>query len=267
MTHTSKAPKSKVRHIRNVYEFKTFQRGKRKGQEYCNIRSVKTGKLLKSVSSKVKVKTAHKSAQQQVSRALDRRVKSELIFIAETRHANIGDLMKDYKKDLQEAKTKEKIRMIEGKLAGKRMRGTKPETIKKSVLSKIEKRTGHVTTFRYGIAVTDISPSGQELTPRVIARGSGTLEGMQLAKAIQHVRYVINKSLRSYTPVHQRGKAKGHPMDIDWLWHEDTRAIADFDLHPRSGICIKVIDRETSEPVGTKYQRGVGCGWDMSGSD
>lgn len=264
MTRTSK---NKPKHVRNVYEFKTYQSGKRKGQEYCNIRSATTGRLKRSVSSKVKLIRAHKSAQQQVTREIARGVENELKTIALVRHANIGDLREEYQSGLKRARIREKIRMAEGKLAGKRMRGTKPETLRKNVLAGVESRSGHVTTYRYGIAVIDISPSGMELTPRVIARDSGWFEGIQLSKAIQHVKYKLRRALGAYTPVHQKGVAKGHPMDIEWLWDKDTRAIAGFDMHERSGICIKVIERETGQSVGSKYQRGVGCAWDDSGSD
>lgn len=56
---------------RYSYEFKKFKSGSRKKQEYCNIRSVKTGKVIKTVSSKANLSSAHKAVGQQKRRAKD----------------------------------------------------------------------------------------------------------------------------------------------------------------------------------------------------
>lgn len=53
---------------RYEYEFKTFRSGKRKDQAYCNIKNVKTGKTIKTVSGKDKLQAAHKAVGQQKRR-------------------------------------------------------------------------------------------------------------------------------------------------------------------------------------------------------
>lgn len=56
--------------VRYSYEFKTFKTGRREGQQYVNIRDVKTGKTIRTQSSKASLQKAHKSHGQQKRRGV-----------------------------------------------------------------------------------------------------------------------------------------------------------------------------------------------------
>ena len=84
------------------YEFKQFASGKRKGAVYCNIRSAKTGKTIKTVSSKSGLQKAHKSKQQQIRR----QKKQESWGRVEQAVQKQGGTRKQYEKGIKRLKAK-----------------------------------------------------------------------------------------------------------------------------------------------------------------
>lgn len=217
--------------VRYFYEFKTFKSGGRKGKEYVNIRSVKTGKTIKTVSSKTKVSSAHKAAKQQVTRSEAKEIDQELRRIADEHDGNYNQLKIRYKSGLDAEKKKEKQRRKQSKKEGKQVYGRKLSTLKKSVTKDLDKTSGYVTTWRL-FWVTQIAKD----SPYIEAQGAGADKGDQFKYAVDMVK---DYSL----PIIARDK-----QDYDYKIVSGSG----------SGACVRLIDRYTQKTV-KSFGLGVGC--------
>lgn len=216
---------------RYSYEFKKFASGKRRGQTYCNIRSVKTGKTIRTVSSEAKVKTAIKSAKQQDYREDERLLDQELRIIAKRHGANYEDLKEDYKKAIKTKKRKEKRRVTKLHKEGKKPYGRKVKTLKRDIIRDIDKTAGYVTTWRLYWIVQE----GTD-TPYIGAQGAASYEGNEFTIAQELV------------------------QDVSLPIIDEAKTNPDFNIVPgsSSGACVRLIDRETQQTI-RKYELGVGC--------
>lgn len=130
--------------VRYSYEFKTFKSGNRKGEEFCNIRSVKTGKTVRTVSSKANLSSAHKSVGQQKRRAAQDAEWKSVEGVVTKR----GGTRKQYETARTRLTKEEKQRLKEDKKAGPRR--------KKFFQTRASEKTGYTTTIRafYQVAST-----------------------------------------------------------------------------------------------------------------
>lgn len=114
---------------RYSYEFKTFKSGKRKGQSYCNVRSTKTGKTIKTVSSKANLRTAYQSYSQQKRRAIKKKEWETNRKSVEAR----GGTRKQYEKAKKRLTEKDKERIkIEKDANSRRKRTLQRQAIEKT---------------------------------------------------------------------------------------------------------------------------------------
>lgn len=216
---------------RYLYEFKTYKSGSRKGKEYCNVRSVKTGKTIRTVSSVKSLKTVHKSVKQQLTRTETKAIDQELRRIADEHGGDYNQLKIRYKKGLDSEKKKEKQRRKQSKKEGKQVYGRKLTTLKKTVTKDLEKTSGYVTVWRL-YWVTQIGKD----SPYIEARGAGAYNGNEFKIAVDVVEEVS-------LPILAQDKQ-------EW----------DYNIVPGSGsgACVRLIDRYTQETV-KSFGLGVGC--------
>lgn len=216
---------------RYSYEFKKFASGRQKGKQYVNIRSAKTGRLIRRVSTVSGLKTAHKSAKQQVYRAEEELIDKELREIAKKHKGDYHHLKQRYNKQIEIEKHLEVKRVKQSRKEGKKPYGRKLKTLKKSVVSNIEASSGYVTVWRLYWVVQE----GTD-TPYIAAQGVDTYQGDQMDKAIKDVKHWS-------LPIIRRDESD-----------------KDYNILPGSGsgACVRLIDRETQNTVDA-YQLGVGC--------
>ena len=216
---------------RYQYEFKKFKSGKRKGQTYCNVRSVKTGKTIRTVSSKKKVQSAVKSAKQQKTRAEDKAIDEKLRKTAKRHGGNYADVKEQYEKDLKIEKEKEKKRVKRLRKQGGKPLGRKSKSIKKDILEKIDRSCGYVTTMRcYWVVRYD------KQSPYVEAQYAESYEGDKFNLACYEIDEIS-------LPIIEREKSDKH--------YHIVRG-------SNSGACVRLIDRETEQTI-RRHEHGVGC--------
>lgn len=213
------------------YQFKKYRTGKRRGQEYVNIISVKTGKTIKTFSSKTRLKTAHRSAKQQMRRQSDAKYDRELRSIAKYHRVSYESVKERYETQIDVEKGIEAARVKELRKQGKKPHGRKLKKIKKSILQKLEETSGYITTYRLYWVVQDGTDS-----PYIAAQGAGVYMGDQMDKAIKYVKHYS-------LPIIERAKG-----DKDYVILKGSN----------SGACVKLIDRETQDCIDA-YQLGIGC--------
>ena len=214
---------------RYKYEFKTFKSGKRKGMEYVNIRSVKTGKVIHTYSSKKKLKSAKKSYKQQLRRKQQKEINKKLKKIADSTGSNYEDLKDRYNKAISQEKKKEKERIKKLKKEGRKPRGRKPETIKKEVLKALIAQTGYLTTYSWFFTV-----SINYQSPEIFSQRAGRYISDEFDNMVDWVK-------DAYRRVTNKMKEYQHAHFVD-NW----------------GACVRLIDLE-SDKVVRKFEMGRGC--------
>lgn len=221
---------------RYSYEFKKFKSGARRGKDYCNKRSVKTGKVVSTFSKASKVKNARNTVRAQIRRVEDREIDEELRKTAKKYHGNYGDLREDYDKAIKIARLEERKRIKRERKEGKKPSGRKSRTLKQSVHDKLKKKIGYVTTYRFVWVVRERF-GGRWDSPYIAAQRADSYSGDHFNKVKAYVKEISD-------PIIQRDK-------------ED----ADFMIMPHtpSGACVRLIDRET-DISDRKYGLGkAGC--------
>lgn len=216
---------------RHFYEFKKFKSGSRKGKEYINIRSIKTGKVIRSVSSAKKLKSVYKNIEVQEVRKTDLEIQHSIQEIAKKYGANPEYVKKQYEKELEISIEKEKQRVKELRKKGEKPHGRKRKTLKTDIIKNFERTAGYVVTWRLFWVVSEYGQS-----PFIEAQGAGSYEGNDTDDAIEEVDLwslpIINRDRR----------------DPDYEIVEGSG----------SGACVRVIDRERGKTI-DRYQLGVGC--------
>ena len=214
---------------RYEYEFKTFKSGKRKGQEYVNIRSTKTGKVIHTYSSNKRLKSAKKSYKQQIRRKTQKEINKKLKKIAESTGSNYEDLKKRYDKEIAQQTKKEKERIKRLKKEGKKPTGKKPETIKKEVLKALIKETGYLTTYSWFFTA-----SINYQSPEIFSQRAGRYLSDEFDNMVEWVK-------DAYKRVTNKMKEYQHAAFAD-NW----------------GACVRLIDLE-SDRIVRKFEMGRGC--------
>jgi len=217
---------------RYEYVFKKFKSGKNLDKPYCNVISVKTGKIVKRISSKKQLKSAHASVNRQKRSAEDEEMYT---YIDQQTRLYGGDAKKiktQYKRDwrVSERRAKKKVKadIKAGKKRVQKVGDKKRKAIKLSIAKELTSLSGYLTIFReyWVFAEDDDSPQ--------LMQGAGTWEGDHFAEACEMVRDNSDSIRR---------EARGNKR---------------FEIYPESGACVRLIDRADGRLL-DKYGLGAGC--------
>lgn len=231
---------------KHQYEYKKFKSGKRKGEVYVNIRDVKTGKTIRTVSSKIGLQKAHKAVYQQKRRG--KATKEKLDVIERMEGVGAGgthkEYLKEYEKVYREMELKNKrgfYKFKNGKtciLTAAQLRGRAKKVT-------IQHKTGVACRYRYAwrywhiIGTDDEGKVICDSTP-VFTAGKLYREGSEDYPYMKEICMDIWNSIQS------------------GIKSDDICNVAPY--KPQGGHCVVLYHKSGNKTHIKQNERGAGCG-------
>lgn len=230
---------------RFAYKYGKFSSGKRKGEVYCSIINVKTGKTIKTVSSEKALQKVKKSVTGQKYRGKKRLQKEDVIKRMDEESA--GGTYKQYEKMYKTVYKEMEIKNKKGEYktrTGRKVNLTAAQLRSRAKRVTIEHRTGVVSKYRYAWVYWQVI--GKDAYGDLICDSTPVFEADAL----------------------KRNGAEDYPTMVDVcmdVYNKIRSGIESEDIYNKGdykvqgGLCV-TLSRKTDKKVLAVTARGDGCG-------